>query len=97
MSAGRPKTRGRKLEYAVPKVKARAVCACSNKEEGNNDGKEENTGMKVDGVMPHEEQDTTLLRLERGPVRPFWEFEILTRTMSNVDPCVCIVLAPRLS
>ena len=29
MSAGRPRTRGRRLKHAIPKGKARAVGACS--------------------------------------------------------------------
>lgn len=61
-------------------------------------GKEGNMEMKVDGPLPHEEQQDLIFGgLEYGPVCAFWEFVIPRRMVSDVDSCICIVLASRFS
>jgi hypothetical protein len=55
-------------------------------------------GAKIDGAIPHEEQqDLILADLKCDPECPFCEFEIPSRMVSDVDSCICIVLASRFS
>lgn len=62
------------------------------------DEKEGDVEVKVDGEMPHEEQqDLIFAGLRYDPVCPFWKFEMPSRTVSDVDSRICIVLASRSS
>jgi len=52
----------------------------------------------VGDVTPHEEQQKLILEgLGCDPVRPFWEFVMPSRTVAEVDSCMCIVLASTFS
>ena len=60
------------------------------RESGDKDG--------ADGEMPHEEQqDLNPVVLRRDPMCTFWELVIPSRTVSDVDSWICIVLASRSS
>lgn len=54
--------------------------------------------MNLGGMIPHEEQQDLILEdLWCDPVCPLWEFEMPSRTVPEVDSCMCIVLASTFS
>jgi hypothetical protein len=67
-------------------------------EEGNKGLEGRITDMNVGGRMPQEEQQDLIFKgLGCESARPFWEFAMPSRTVPDVDSCICIVLASTFS